>query len=198
MSTFTASHKPNHHGAVVIITNADRSRFVVQEKDEGYEAHPNGLCLFGGSLDPGESPREAMERELTEETDETVWPVLVDTLRELWTTDVVCGDISYRLTVYDSVVSDSEISRIAAAPVKEGRSAQEVNEAQLPTIDWVWGLEAIAKRYLEEKGWGTYMRRERTLRASRGYKLFDRSALAAWCLVIGLGFTTAVYGWWVQ
>lgn len=134
----------------MIITNPERSRFVAQEKDEDYAAHPNGISLFGGSLELGETPRKAMDRELVEETDEAVCPTITRALRELWTQEVACGDISYTLTVFDSVVSNYELSRIAAAPVKEGRRAQEIGRAQLPTIDWVWGLDAIAKRYLAE------------------------------------------------
>ena len=40
----------------------------------------------------------------------------------------------------------------AAAPVNEGRCAQEVSRAQFPSLDWVWGFGAIAKLYLAEHG----------------------------------------------
>lgn len=143
-------HKPDHHGAVVIITNPERSRFVVQEKDESYKAHPNGISLFGGALELGETPREAMERELAEETDEAVCLTITSALQELWTQEVTCGDISYTLTVFDSVLSEDEVSKIAAAPVKEGRRGLEIDRVTFPTIDWVWGLKAIAERYLAE------------------------------------------------
>ena len=151
--TKTDSHTQGHHGAVVIITNADRTRFVVQEKDDSYTAHPNGISLFGGSLEREESPREAMGRELVEETHQTVCPAVTGALQELWTQEVPCGGIAYTLTVFESVVSESEITRIVAAPVGEGRCARELARTAFVDVDWVWGLEVVAQRYLAGHKW---------------------------------------------
>lgn len=56
-------------GAVALITNKTRSKVLIQQKDH---THPivdyrHKFSLFGGSIEPGESPEEGLLRELSEE-----------------------------------------------------------------------------------------------------------------------------------
>jgi len=56
-------------GAVVIITEPTRGRYIVQRKDN---RHPNPevrrcLSFWGGHIEEGETPQQAAERELREE-----------------------------------------------------------------------------------------------------------------------------------
>jgi 8-oxo-dGTP pyrophosphatase MutT (NUDIX family) len=56
-------------GVVIFITNPFRTRFLIQRKDGGYP-HANQhrtVCLFGGHVEPSETPLEAILRELEEE-----------------------------------------------------------------------------------------------------------------------------------
>lgn len=60
---------PGRTGAVLLITNASGSKFLMQQKDETHPIVPcrKKFSLFGGSLEGGETPHEALVRELTEE-----------------------------------------------------------------------------------------------------------------------------------
>ncbi len=62
-NTSTRGTRPGH-GAVAIIAEAER--FLVIRRSEFVRA-PGLLCFAGGSIERGESPEEAIERELFEE-----------------------------------------------------------------------------------------------------------------------------------
>lgn len=50
--------------AIAIILN-ENGETLMQKKDLGYEPSPGSWCLFGGHVEPGEKPEDALVRELT-------------------------------------------------------------------------------------------------------------------------------------
>jgi 8-oxo-dGTP pyrophosphatase MutT (NUDIX family) len=56
-------------GAGILIANASRSKVILQQKDatDPVEACRGCFCLFGGSVEEGETPEETLFRELQEE-----------------------------------------------------------------------------------------------------------------------------------
>lgn len=58
-------------GVVAFITNPGKTKFLIQRKDSGYPHadQRRTVCLFGGHVEPLETPLEAILRELAEELD---------------------------------------------------------------------------------------------------------------------------------
>ena len=52
--------------SVAIIVNKNND-VLLQKKDMGYPWFPGGWCLFGGGVEPGETPEVAIRREISEE-----------------------------------------------------------------------------------------------------------------------------------
>lgn len=59
-----AKHTKPRHGAVAVIV--EDGRFLVIRRSQ-YVRAPNLLCFAGGTIEPGESPEQAIVRELQEE-----------------------------------------------------------------------------------------------------------------------------------
>lgn len=51
----------------LLIAYNDKGEILLQHKDKDAPSYPNTWCLFGGHVEPGESPLEAIEREIFEE-----------------------------------------------------------------------------------------------------------------------------------
>ncbi|MEM9072937.1 MAG: NUDIX domain-containing protein [Myxococcota bacterium] len=136
----------SHRGVVAILTNAARSKVLLQQKDANYAPHPRGYSFFGGAIDPGEDRDEAMVRELREELGEEATILPAPTF--LWVDDVPPNP--FRLAVYEIVVDDAVLVRLAESPVLEGERAVLVDRSDLASMDFIWGLAAVAERYLRD------------------------------------------------
>jgi len=62
--------KSKPHKAAVIMPLNKRKEMLLQKKDMGYLWHPGSWCFFGGKIEKGESPEEALRREIGEEIGE--------------------------------------------------------------------------------------------------------------------------------
>lgn len=107
--------KVTYRGAVIIITEPARRRYIVQRKDN---RHPNpdvrrALCFWGGGIGANEDPREAALRELNEEIR---IPLPAASLRHYFTDTFSAkqwpGD--YEAHVFEMMVSDQLFERLAA------------------------------------------------------------------------------------
>lgn len=58
-----------HQGSIAIISNHSCTEWLIQRKDGAYplQEQRRTICFFGGSVEAGESPLEAVLRELEEE-----------------------------------------------------------------------------------------------------------------------------------
>lgn len=77
----------------------------LQKRDMETEHYPGYLALFGGAIEPGETPEQAMRREIAEELDFTPGPCRLlgvyaspGYVRHVFITDVP-GDFESRVTV---------------------------------------------------------------------------------------------------
>lgn len=128
-------------GCAVVITNTARTRFLVQQKDAEYKAHPWGICLWGGAVELGESPLEGAIRELEEEL-----RIRESRIVHMFT----CMVDDWQLSLFEHCVSDAEFDRLARLPVYEGAGSKVLARAELAAADWVWGLDAPVARYMCE------------------------------------------------
>ena len=54
--------------SIIILFN-DEKKILLQLKDEGHERYPNHWGFFGGGIEDGETPENAVHREILEELD---------------------------------------------------------------------------------------------------------------------------------
>lgn len=138
----------DHRGVGLIATNAARTRFLVQRKDESYPEFPQGYSLFGGACEPGESDEAALVRELYEELGDATARVLVDAgPREIGTFEV--GERRFGFTLFETVVAEEMLDVLASLPVFEGERAEVVPRGELMGLAWVWGLGEVLAAYVE-------------------------------------------------
>ena len=57
----------NHQGVASVILYNDKNEILLQKKTSDFVPWPNYWCLFGGHIEPGESPEQAAYREVSEE-----------------------------------------------------------------------------------------------------------------------------------
>lgn len=138
-----------HVAVGALIANAARTRFVVQQKDRDYRPHPRGFSCFGGAIEPGEVPGDALARELAEELGEAMAAqLLAAALREVLRMRV--EPAGFEFVLFELIVDDALIDDLAEHPVLEGERAVVVERGQLLALAWVWGLEQVVAAYLTE------------------------------------------------
>ena len=154
-------------GAVVIITNESRTRFIVQIKD-AFHPDPDGwwgkLSFFGGSLrsygdvDPvHEDPKDGLLRELREEIRNGDFVDILQSKLRLWRCFTLpYGEHEFELAVFEAVVGDTTFGALisiihAGGIVTEGFPVTLMREQMAENFE-IFGasLEVVAGTYLEE------------------------------------------------
>lgn len=136
-----------HTGVGVIVRNPTSTRFYVQQKDAEYRHYPLAYSLFGGASEAGETPAEALARELVEELADAskhvlaASPVLVGEHR--------VGPRRFRFHLFEAIVDDAALDLLARARVLEGERGCIVSREQIRALPFVWGLEAVVLTYLD-------------------------------------------------
>ncbi|GAA1973117.1 NUDIX hydrolase [Kitasatospora viridis] len=115
-------------GAVAIIANRRGQLLMHLRDDFGWIAWPNHWSLLGGGCDPGETPGEAIVRELAEEAD-----LVVPQLSELFELTASCEsyDSGQILTFFAARWDGDE----TALPLSEGVKVQFFDPEQLARLD---------------------------------------------------------------
>jgi len=140
---------PKHRGVGIVATNRDRTRFLVQQKDEHYVPHPRGYSFFGGACEHGESAKAALTRELREELPESSAQMLLDASpREVGSYRV--GPTAFSFLLFEAVVPDSVLDALAQSPVLEGERAAVVSRDALIELPFVWDLLEVVIDYLAD------------------------------------------------
>jgi 8-oxo-dGTP pyrophosphatase MutT (NUDIX family) len=136
-----------HHGVVAIVTDPERTRFFIQQKDEAYRPFPRGYSLFGGAVEAGEEPERALARELREELGAAAEPLLaagptcIFTARPLTTGFVV--------SLFEIVLDGPALESLAEVRVLEGERGVVLDRERLRSTPLVWGLGELVAAYLD-------------------------------------------------
>lgn len=136
-----------HRSVGVIVRNPAATRFDVQQKDAAYRPHPRGYSLFGGAIEPDESPLEALARELDEELGEAAQLLLA--ARPALVSETRVGPSEFRFSLFEVVLADALLDTLARAPVYEGERGAVVSRQQLRSLPFIWGLQAVVLAYLD-------------------------------------------------
>jgi 8-oxo-dGTP pyrophosphatase MutT (NUDIX family) len=142
-----------HRAVGIIITNPDRTKFYIQQKDETYYIIRYRLhyTFFGGAIEDGESEEEALKRELNEELDESVIDLMYKKLKKLGSfsfTNILKKECLY--TLFESIISDEDLDFISNKKVFEGKRGVLISRDKIRNIDFFSELKNILEKYLSE------------------------------------------------
>lgn len=128
------------------MTNAARTRFFVQQKDEHYEPAPLGYSLFGGALEPGERPEQSLARELREELGPAAQRLLDAGPRHVFTT--TDRQEGFAVSLFEIVLDEAALESLAEVSVLEGKRGVVLDRKALPDTPFVWRLDQVVSAYL--------------------------------------------------
>lgn len=136
-----------HHGVVAIVTNPERTRFFIQQKDAAYRPFPLGYSLFGGAVEAGEEPAEALARELREELGAAAEPLLAAGPTRVFTARPLAT--GFVVSLFEIVLDARALESLAETPVLEGERGVVLDRDHLRGMPLVWGLGEVVAAYLE-------------------------------------------------
>lgn len=142
-----------HWGVGVVITQPDRQRFLVQEKDDAYPfpEFRRKYSFIGGEKEAGEHPNEAVVRESREELRGRKVEQVVSSMERLFDLTVRSKHGPYYFSLYESVVSPRSLERLVAAGLNEG-IGHLVSLEKFRQLPWVWNLDQAVNLYLLRQG----------------------------------------------
>lgn len=140
-------------GVAVVITDPAHDMLILQRKDRGYPVrrYRGTLACFGGQVEPGESPEQAVRRELVEEIIDV--PLRAAVLAAVRPVGQVVTRHGHQVWVYAAVLPDlaTHASRIQALPRHEvcAEGVLEVHQrAGLAGERFAWDADALLRAYL--------------------------------------------------
>ncbi len=146
---------PKPRGVGVIVTDGKGDIFYIQQKDEKYPVPEFRLCysFFGGNIEPGETEKNALERELKEELEDIVAFNVLQASKKLWTMELFgkteSGKTAYDFTLYEAVLTNEQLLEAARRRVREGRG-KFFSKDKITKLPFIHGLEAALKRYFDK------------------------------------------------
>ena len=133
-------------GVGAVVTNRQRTRFFVQQKDAEYPDYPLGYSFFGGGVEGEEQPRAALERELVEELGRAATLLPQPTVPVV---DSILEPPGVHYYLFELEVEDTVLDRLAEAEVFEGERGVVVCRSELLELAFIWGLGRIVRMYLD-------------------------------------------------
>jgi 8-oxo-dGTP pyrophosphatase MutT (NUDIX family) len=144
---------PKHHGVGVLFVDPLRGLYLLQQKDAHYLPCPYGFSLFGGAVEPGETPEQAAYREVGEELNPNL---AAEAFRSapsaVFAGELTEGGQSWHMTVLEQRVDSGFFDRLASSPVREGRGSVVVERSALRSLKWIWRLDRALEAYLRLGG----------------------------------------------
>lgn len=129
-------------GVSVLLTNSQGKLLLQLRSDYSHLEYPNHWTLPGGHVEPGETPEEAVRRELIEEMNLSLplW---------LWTVyDSLRGNGTVAFTNY---LYRGKLDRPAEdIPLYEGQQLRYFSRGEIDQIPVAFGFETQIKRFFEE------------------------------------------------
>lgn len=143
-----------HWGVGVIITNPDKELFFLQQKSKTYSfpQYREGYSFFGGEREDGETPEEAMQRELQEEFSKRGARTVRRSIIRLCDLVVDGPQGEFDFSLFESVLETRKLVRLSGRRIYEGKGVL-VERDKLEGLSFVWGLEQVAKQYLTGHGY---------------------------------------------
>lgn len=137
---------PRHHGVVAIVTNPGRTRFFIQQKDEAYRPFPLGYSLFGGAVEAGEEPAQALARELREELGVAAEALLAAGPTRIFSARPLAT--GFVVSLFEVVLPTRLLEPLANVTVLEGLRGVVLDREALQSTPLVWGLGELVAAYL--------------------------------------------------
>lgn len=130
-------------GVGALLVNAE-GRLLLQQRDERPALFPLHWSLLGGAVEEGESPDEAMVRELTEEISHAP---LVRHWRSYTNNVVVQGSV---LPVTQHLFAGRIDLPLSEIPLLEGKALGFFARDEVEELPMAFGFERVVKEYLCE------------------------------------------------
>ena len=123
-------------GAVIL---NDRGDVLLQQRDDRAPSFRRCWTLFGGMVEPDESPVEAILRELREEISLDLATVVLIRLFKIYQQPDSVTQLIYEVCIE---------AEFASLSLKEGRAMRFVKTAELPGLKFAFNIESVLEDYL--------------------------------------------------
>lgn len=129
-------------GVMVIVTDDDRKLFYVQQKDKDYplKKYAGFFSFFGGSLEFGETSKEALKRELEEELGVCCANNIFHSADYMGKLSVSYRSQKYKIHLYESLLPLEMVLGFQNQPVNEG-IGRVITKKELFEINFIFEIE---------------------------------------------------------
>ncbi len=132
--------------ASVVMPLNSQMEMLLMQKDSGYLWCPNQWCFFGGQIENGENPEDALNRELSEELGgkKLLENVKFFGVYPFWDVHSVNGN---KREGFIHVYSADFVGKISDINLKEGKGFTFLSRQEMDKYDLVWHNRKIIYDY---------------------------------------------------
>jgi len=123
-------------GAVIQNENHE---FLLQQRDEKALTYPLCWTLFGGKVEPGETPKQAILRELIEEINLT--PDLISDIRQIQKNNQRNGSVQFIFHIQTK-------AKLTDLTLKEGQQMVFIEKTHLFNRNFAFNIRGVLKKFL--------------------------------------------------
>lgn len=142
----TTQNDSIYRASIVMPLNS-RKEMLLQLKDCGYPWNPNQWGFFGGKVEDGETPQEAIDREWVEETTKMKLLQNIDYFGDFPFFDVRADGKSRRGLI--SAFSADFVGNVSDIVLKEGNGYAFIPRQEMDHYNIVWHNRNIINAYYE-------------------------------------------------